>query len=67
METHSLENLLAALAVLSTKSNLGPLDVVNFTDKSQQEARFPSLHSALDIKSLKRTETSIECNRAASH
>ena len=61
-----LKNLLAAM-FRAMKGNPGPLNVVNFIDKSQREAHFPCTHSALDnqLKMLKRSKIGIECNRAA--
>ena len=62
---NTLKNLLAA-PFRATKSNLGPLNVVNFIDKTQREAHYPHLHNALDnqLKMLKSCGIGIERNRA---
>ena len=63
---NTLKNLLSAL-FRAMKTNLGPLNVTNFIDKTQQEAHFPHLNNALDnqLKMLKSSGIGVERNRAA--
>ena len=63
---NTLKNLLAAL-FRAMKSNLGPLNVTNFIDKTQREAHYPRLNNALDnqLKMLKSCGIGVERNRAA--
>ena len=63
---NTLKNLLSAL-FRAMKTNLGPLNVANFIDKTQREAHFPHLNNALDnqLKMLKSSGIGVERNRAA--